>query len=118
MSRRLKDIGDWGESQACEFLKRQGFVVVERNYHTTTGEIDIVARQDGDYYFIEVKTRTDRALATDMAVTAHKKMKFERAVRAYCYRRNVPETGLILAGLIVFVDRASRTVKFRLAVWR
>jgi len=117
MTRRLKDIGDWGENQACEFLRRQGFVVVERNFHTTTGEIDIVASKGGDLFFIEVKTRLDRELANDTAVTGKKKMKFERAVRAYCYRRDIPEIGLIMAGLIVAVDKASKKVKFRLVAW-
>jgi len=117
MTRRLKDIGDWGESQACEFLRRHGFVVVERNFHTTTGEIDIVAHKGDDLFFIEVKTRLDKTLANDTAVTGLKKMKFERAVRAYCYRRNIPEIGLIMAGLIVAVDKVNKKVGFRLVVW-
>jgi len=117
MSRRLKDIGDWGEEQACLFLARQGFKVVERNFHTTTGEIDIVARKGGDLFFIEVKTRTAGELANDTAVTEFKKHKFGKAVRAYCYKRDTPEIGLIMAGLIVAVDKINKKVGFRLAVW-
>ncbi|MFA7653679.1 MAG: YraN family protein [Candidatus Magasanikbacteria bacterium] len=117
MTRRLKDIGDWGEQQACEFLSRQGFKVIERNFFTTTGEIDIVAQKGGDLFFIEVKTRLDRELANDSAVTKFKKHKFEKAVRAYCYKRHILEVGLIMAGLIIFVDKINKKVNFRLAVW-
>ncbi len=118
MNRRLKDIGDWGEEQACLFLERQGFKIVERNFFTTTGEIDIVAVKGGDYFFVEVKTRTAEELANDTAITEHKKHKFQKATRAYCYKRNVPEVGLIMAGLIVAVDKVNKKVGFRLAAWR
>ncbi len=118
MSRRKKNIGDWGEEQAGRFLERQGFKIVERNYHAVAGEIDIVAVKNGDYYFIEVKTRLDKELANDSAVTPRKKYKFLKTVKKYCYVRGVSgEVGLIPAGLIVAVDRAKKSVGFRLAVW-
>ncbi|NQT53416.1 YraN family protein, partial [bacterium] len=44
------------EDAAARFLKRQGLKVVERNFNTTLGEIDIVA-VDGDVLvFVEVRT--------------------------------------------------------------
>ncbi len=110
-------MGDWGESRACEFLVRQGFEIVDKNFHTTTGEIDIIARKGSDIYFIEVKTRTERALSYDDAITGFKRMKFQRAVRVYCYRRDVSEECVVLAGLIVFLDKVRRTLKFRLVLW-
>ena len=68
MSRRNKNLGDWGEEKACGFLERHGFRVVERNYHATTGEIDIVAEKGGDYYFVEVKTRHAEEFAKDLSI--------------------------------------------------
>lgn len=111
-----KRLGDWGESQASSFLERHGFYIVERNYHTPAGEIDIVARKSDDYYFIEVKTRQAGAMAFDVAVTSDKKHKLRKTVRAYCYRRRVTNVGIILASLMVIVDRVSKIVSFRLAV--
>lgn len=49
--------GNYGETLACEFLKKNGYRILERNYRIRGGEIDIVAR-DGEYLvFVEVKTR-------------------------------------------------------------
>lgn len=49
--------GSHGENLACEYLKRQGYKILERNFRIRGGEIDIVAK-DGDYLvFVEVKTR-------------------------------------------------------------
>lgn len=51
------NIGNQGENLACEYLKKQGYKILERNYRIRGGEIDIVAR-DGQYLvFVEVKTR-------------------------------------------------------------
>ena len=50
--------GDIGENIACEFLKKHGFEIVERNYLRKWGEIDIVAKKADMYRFIEVKTVT------------------------------------------------------------
>lgn len=49
--------GNYGEDLACEYLKKQGYKILERNYRIRGGEIDLVAR-DGDYLvFVEVKAR-------------------------------------------------------------
>ncbi|MEK7616786.1 MAG: YraN family protein [Patescibacteria group bacterium] len=49
--------GGHGENLACEYLKKEGYKILERNYRIRGGEIDIVA-MDGEYLvFVEVKTR-------------------------------------------------------------
>ena len=50
-------VGNLGEYLACQYLKKLGYKILDRNYRIRGGEIDIVA-QDRDYLvFIEVKTR-------------------------------------------------------------
>jgi putative endonuclease len=117
MARRRKDLGDWGEKQACCFLERHGFKIIERNYFTTFGEIDIVASHGGDYYFIEVKTRMDSAFANDDAVTPAKKNKLAKTVRAYCYKRKIGDVSLIMAGVIILADRLNQKANFRFCVF-
>jgi len=109
-------LGDWGELQACDFLKRHGFSIVERNYHTTMGEIDIIATKGDDYYFVEVKTRKGSEFANDGAITYAKKMRMNKAVRAYCYSRKIGEKSLILAGLILEAKKAEGKLCFRFYV--
>lgn len=117
MTRDKKDFGDWGEEQACGFLQRKGFAVIERNYHAVAGEIDIVAKSGGDYYFIEVKTRQAGELANDLSITPAKKIKLGKTVKEYCYRRNIVDGSFILAGLLVIADKIKKQVFFRLAVF-
>ncbi len=117
MSGRGKLIGKWGENLACAFLERHRFFIKERNFYSTVGELDVVAMKDGDYYFIEVKTRAVGELATDLAITPAKKHKMQKTVNKYCYVRGVPDVGLILAGLLVVYDIKSKKVSLRFAIF-
>jgi putative endonuclease len=50
-------LGRLGEQLAAEHLMRRGFQIVERNYRTRWGELDIIAYDGGTLAFCEVKTR-------------------------------------------------------------
>jgi putative endonuclease len=54
---RRKWLGQVGEQLAAEHLVRRGFEIVERNYRTRWGELDIVAFDGRTLAFCEVKTR-------------------------------------------------------------
>ncbi len=47
--------GILGENKACAFLKKQGFNILQRNFHSKFGEIDIIAKKGEILHFIEVK---------------------------------------------------------------
>ena len=51
-----KETGALGETIACTFLKKKGYTILERNYRTKQGEVDIVARKKNIIRFVEVKT--------------------------------------------------------------
>ncbi len=52
-----RNTGRTGEDRACEFLKKNGYAIIERNFRNKFGEIDIVAREKGVVCFVEVRTR-------------------------------------------------------------
>lgn len=77
------------------------------------GELDIVALKGGDYYFVEVKTRQERALANDLAITFLKRQRLEKTIKHYCFKRQIKDdVSLILAALIVLLDKRARKIKF------
>ncbi len=49
-------IGQIGEDLACNYLKKSGYKLVERNYLKKWGEIDIVAKKGNKLHFVEVKS--------------------------------------------------------------
>jgi putative endonuclease len=52
-----RTLGQLGERLAGEHLERRGFRIVERNYRTRWGELDIIAFDGHTLAFCEVKTR-------------------------------------------------------------
>lgn len=76
--------GKTGESVAVRFLKKQGYRIIEKNYRTDMGEIDIIARDSDTLVFVEVKARnSDRFGSPKAAVTPVKQRKLSMA--ALCY---------------------------------
>lgn len=57
MSYDTKQLGQWGEVTAEKYLIERGYKILDRNYRTSIGELDIVARKNDILAFIEVKTR-------------------------------------------------------------
>ncbi len=55
---REQDFGKWGEDKAAHFLERLGYQLLERNWRSKQGEIDILAQHDGEIVVVEVKTRS------------------------------------------------------------
>ena len=50
--------GRYAEKIAADFLMRQGFVIVARNYRCRLGEIDLIAREGDTLVFVEVRFRS------------------------------------------------------------
>ena len=51
--------GNKAEELACAFLYDRGFEIVERNFYSRFGEIDIIVLKDGVLHFVEVKSGED-----------------------------------------------------------
>ena len=77
-------LGPWGEEKAAEFLQRNGYRILARNYRVQTGELDLVAENESFLAFVEVKTRkNDRFAAARASVTPAKQRKLISAAEAW-----------------------------------
>ncbi len=83
-----RQVGSAYEKKAAEYLIGQGFQIIEKNFYSRYGEIDIIA-QDGRYLvFIEVKYRRDSSCGSPLeAVTAGKQKRICRAAFYYCTKK-------------------------------
>lgn len=71
--------GEWGERAAALRYERDGYQVVDRNWRSRTGELDLVVRRGTLYVFSEVKTRrSDRYGPAAAAVGVDKQRRIRR----------------------------------------
>lgn len=54
---RRKSLGNLGENLALKHLKNSGYKILDRNFRSKLGEIDVVALDGDSLVFVEVKTR-------------------------------------------------------------
>jgi putative endonuclease len=79
-----KTTGMIGEKLAADFLSKQGYSIIEKNYRCKEGEVDIIAK-DGEYLvFIEVRTKNSRAFGSpEESVTKRKKEHLRNVAARY-----------------------------------
>ena len=84
--------GSEGEKIAKEYLEQKGYTILERNFSCNQGEIDIIALDNQEIVFIEVKTRTNMnyGLASE-AVNRQKKMHLIKTIKYYIHIRNLED---------------------------
>ena len=92
------------------FLMKQGFKVFERNVANKFGEIDIVAKKTGTYYFFEVKTGKQGGwLNPAENLTKEKLRKFLISVEHYCLINKIKEYRV--QGILVLIGPEKSSVE-------
>ena len=110
-SDRRQTLGRLGEQVASEHLLRRGFQILERNFRTRWGELDIVARDGRTLVFCEVKTRrVGVAVPPFEALHPHKQAQVRRIARAWLANRGPRSYAPLLRfdAIAITVDRSGR----------
>lgn len=68
-------LGTWGEQQAVRFLEGKGYRIVETNWRHRRYEIDIIAEDQDELVFVEVKTRASNSLLPPEEAVDKKKIR-------------------------------------------
>lgn len=80
--------GIWGEELATAYLQEKGYVILERDWHSTHRDIDIIAQQGDCIVFVEVKTRRSRDFASPLqAINYQKRRNLRLAINHYIHYR-------------------------------
>ena len=80
------NLGKYGEKIACEFLRKNKYKIITQNFKCKQGEIDIIAKEDDEIVFIEVKTRSNVACGRPSeAVNQVKQKHIKKATKYYIY---------------------------------
>jgi putative endonuclease len=87
MSKNRK-IGDIGEELSVKFLIEHGYQIIEKNWTVGHKEIDIIAKENDIYIFVEVKTRTSSKMGMpEESISERKIQSVTEAARIYLYEK-------------------------------
>lgn len=76
--------GRRGEDLAAAYLFSRGYRICARNWRKKTGEIDLIAEQDGMFVFVEVKSRSSHQFGSGAeAVNRKKQLRIIQVARLY-----------------------------------
>jgi putative endonuclease len=81
---RRRRFGDFGERVAASHLEAKGYAIVERNWSTKEGEIDLIAQRGPNLVFVEVRSRQGRNLGgPEESINGRKAQHMRAAALAY-----------------------------------
>lgn len=93
MSKQRIELGKKGEALALKYLKRHRYKILEQNYKSQFGEIDIIAKNKEVLAFIEVKTRKSIEFGPPQeAVNIHKQRQIAKVAWEYLSKMNIQDT--------------------------
>lgn len=100
-----KETGKLGENIARNYLLKNGYSILEINYNTRYGEIDIIARDGRTVAFIEVKTRRGVNYGYPReAVNWHKQLKIKNMAEYYILAKKLTNIPMRFDVIEVFLD--------------
>jgi putative endonuclease len=83
-NRKTSDLGKLAEDFAVGFLQEKGYKIIDRNFRSRFGEIDIVAEESGTLVFVEVKARWSQKFGSpEEAVTPQKLYRIRKTAEYY-----------------------------------
>ena len=76
--------GKTGEDIAASYLTKQGFEIIEKNFHNRFGEIDLIAIKDNVLHFVEVKLKVGERFGTPEEMINNRKIwQVQKTAEAY-----------------------------------
>jgi putative endonuclease len=103
-------IGQSGEETAVKILKKHGYKIIERNYRTRQGEIDIIAK-DGEYTcFVEVKFRKNDDFGDPGDfIDERKQQKIIKAAQYYAVKKGIYDTPMRFDAVLISAGKEKKS---------
>lgn len=87
-----RSVGFEKEAIAATYLTEKGYQLVEKNFYSRYGEIDLICKKDGYLVFVEVKYRKDTSFGFPTeAITLKKRVSIRKTATYYLYKKGFGE---------------------------
>lgn len=106
-----RKVGLFGEKMACKYLRKMNYKILDTNFYTYKGEIDIVSKFKNEYVFVEVKTRLSKQYGS--AIEAVNKLKLHHFIDAskyYIYKNHLQNEKIRFDIIEVYINSNKITI--------
>ena len=105
-------IGALGEEAAVKALKKQGYRIIDRNYRTRFGEIDVIAR-DGEYIcFVEVRLRKNNDYGSPAeSIDKRKRNRIITTAKIYAASENIYDAPMRFDVVLINAEASAGKLK-------
>lgn len=104
-----KKLGAWGETLAVDFLSKKGYELLEKNFHTRYGEIDLIMKSGDQLVAVEVKTRKSKAYGiAEYSITKKKYQAMQDSMFVYLESNNCLNPDWQLDLLVIETDSSGK----------
>src|SRR5690554_3665410 len=108
-------LGNYGEYIARRILEERGYLILHQKYYTRYGELDLIATEDNQLVFVEVKTRIGKAYGGGLeAITKRKKNHLVRAALSFLQQHNYQDLPCRFDILALELDRQGKLLTYQL----
>lgn len=106
-----KELGRQGEEIAARYLQKKGYRLLDRNYYTRFGELDVICEKNQELVFVEVKARTSIKYGfPEESITAKKKEHLRKAALIYIDSLNRPFRGMRFDVITILMEKDDKKI--------
>jgi len=113
MPSQKRKFGDIGETMAADFLLKNGYKILERNYRVKNiGEIDLIGEKDNKITFFEVKTRDKKyetCFPIETSINKKKRQNLKKICQLYLAEHGYPDKEWQVDAIFIRVDSGGRS---------
>lgn len=107
-------IGKFGQDIAAEFFLKKDYKILEKNFYSRFGEIDLIAEKDGQVIFAEVKTRLGHNFGIpEDALDNNKAKKIKETALEYLIKNNINSDNYRFDLIAVEIDKENKSAQIR-----
>ncbi|MFA5754650.1 MAG: YraN family protein [Patescibacteria group bacterium] len=110
---KRKNLGQYGENLAKEYLKRHDYQLIAANCRVGHKELDLIASRLGKIIFFEVKTRRSEIATPEDCLTKRQTNRLRSARQAYCYKNRLDFETVQGDLLIIIIEPQTATARIK-----
>lgn len=112
MTEKRIALGRAGEEAAAQYLKKNGYRLIKRNFNCRVGELDIVAMDGPCLVFVEVRTKSGSAFGLPQeSITRKKKQKLRQTASVYLLASGLKDAAVRFDFIAVYLNSDGKSFK-------